>query len=99
MENYNNKNNCPGGVCFGDKECTKDLLCSEKYMASVYNAFYSEAATPEVKKCLEGALLDEHKLGEALFCEMSARGWYPTAKAQDTKVQAEKMKYAQPATV
>ena len=78
---------------YGDKEQMNDFLAGEKYLASTYNAFLSESATPEVVCCLTSLLSDTHNSAQRLFGEMSSRGWYPTPKAQDTKLTEAKQKF------
>ena len=44
-------------------------------------------------------LQEEHRIQEALFDEMSSRGWYPTEKAEQNKLDSEKQKFSQTANV
>ncbi len=77
-----------------DKEQITDLLCAEKYLTSVYNTYACEAATPAVKSCLLNTLTETHRMQEELFTEMSTRGWYPTEKAEETKINQAKQQYS-----
>ena len=76
-----------------------DLLSSEKFMASAYNASLLECATPEVSGCLWNILEDEHRIQKQIFEELSSRGLYPTEKAPEDKLSQTKMKYAPKVTV
>ena len=84
------------------QECTKlneqekimDLLSSEKFLAGAYNTFCCESSTSPVRSCLNSLLQDEHRIHEELFTEMNTRGWYPTEKAEETKITAAKQKFA-----
>lgn len=77
-----------------DKEKLTDALSSEKYLTDDYNTFTSESATPEVKACLQNILCEEHDISNSIFCEMSARGWYTTEKADQSKLDCVKQKFA-----
>lgn len=79
---------------FTDKEWATDLLISEKYLASCYCSFLAECATPEMKQSLWGLLSDTHDMQQQLFEEMNSRGWYPVTKAEDTKINTVKQKFA-----
>ena len=81
-------------IQWDDKEKLTDALSSEKYLTEDYNAFTSEAATPEVKCCLQNILCEEHDISHGLFCEMSERGWYATEKAEENKINTTKQKFA-----
>ena len=84
---------------FDDQARATDLLMSEKMLASAYNAFCSEAATPAVKSCLCSLLTDEQSMGERLFGEMKSRSWYTVEAAEDSKVTEAKQKFAKTVTV
>lgn len=80
---------------FNEQQKLQDLLSCEKHMTALYNGFCNESATPAVKSCLCALLQDEHTMQNELFNEMSSRGWYPTAKAEDSKLQAAKLQFAE----
>ena len=79
---------------FNEQERITDLLTLEKHLAGNYNSFALEAATPEVQNCLGNLLNDTHRMQQQIFAEMSARGWYPTPKAEDEKVTAARQKFS-----
>ncbi|MBE6594665.1 MAG: spore coat protein [Ruminococcaceae bacterium] len=79
---------------FNEKEQMTDLLTLEKHLAGSYNSFALEAATPEVVNCLGALLNDTHRMQQQIFAEMSSRGWYPTPKAEDTKIMEARQKFA-----
>ncbi|MBQ2757388.1 MAG: spore coat protein [Clostridia bacterium] len=78
---------------FTEKEQITDLLSAEKFLASNYNAFLVESATPEVVRCLSSLLDDTHRMQQTVFHEMQQKGWYPVTKAEDTKVNQTKAKF------
>ena len=84
---------------FDDKTRATDLLMSEKMLASAYNTFCSEAATPVVKSALTALLTDEQSLGDRLFCEMKSRSWYTVEAAEEKKVTETKQKFSKAVTV
>ena len=77
-----------------DEERMTDSLNAQKYVAEHYNSFALEAATPAVKACVMQILNEEQDIQHELFSEMSARGWYQTETADDTKLQNAKNKFA-----
>ena len=79
---------------FCDKEQITDLLGSEKFLASNYNTFLLECATPEVSRCLSELLADTHSMQQKIFTEMSSRGWYPTPKAKEDKIATTKQQFS-----
>ena len=85
--------------CMSEQEKMTDLLASEKCMTANYNTFCCEAATASVKNCLLSLLMDEHRMQEEVFNEMSVRGWYKTETAEEQKVSAAKQKFSQKVTV
>ncbi len=89
MQEQNMKMN----VSFDDKAMAMDLLNSQKALSGDYNTFLSESATGEVKNCLLQILKEEHEIQDEIFGEMSTRGWYPTPKAEDTKINEAKTKF------
>lgn len=79
---------------FAPKEQMQDLLQSEKYLASSYNSFLMEAATPEVVQALTSLMGDTLQMQQQLFREMNSRGWYPVTKAEDVKLDGAKQKFS-----
>ena len=82
-----------------EKEMMTDLLCSQKFVTSLYNTFCNEASTPAMRSCLSSILQDEHRVQEEIFNEMSNKGYYKVEMAEETKLNAEKQKFAQTVTV
>lgn len=76
-----------------DKDMTADMLTAEKFLCSMYNAYASEAGTPELHSTMMTLLNDTHTMQNDVWTEMNSRGWYPTEKAEENKLQQEKMKY------
>ena len=86
-------------MSLNDKEMMTDLLLGEKLLASTYNTFCCEAATPAVRSSFSSLLQDEHRLAENVFREMENRSWYPVEKAEETKVHQARMNFAKTVNV
>ena len=79
---------------FPEKEQITDLLSAEKFLAGNYNTFLLESASPQMVRCLTNLLSDTHTMQQTVFGEMQSRGWYPTPKAEDTKINQAKQKFS-----
>ena len=82
-----------------EKQMMTDLLCSQKFVTGVYNTYCNEASTSAMRSCLSSILQDEHRMQEELFNEMSAKGYYKVEMSEETKLNAEKQKFSQMASV
>lgn len=82
-----------------EQEKLTDLLSTQKFMAATYNAYCCESATTSVRSSLCSILQDELRIQEEIFGEMNTRGYYPLQTAEETKINAEKQKFAQKANV
>ena len=78
---------------FNDKEFAMDALYSQKFIATNYNISLLEAATTEVRNCLQNILDEEYKIQEELYAEMSSRGWYTVEKAEEQKLSKAKQQF------
>lgn len=76
-----------------------DLLSSQKFLTGVYNTYCCEASTGSVRSSLCSILQDEHRIQEEIFNEMSARGLYAPAQAQDAKLNTVKQKFEKTVSV
>lgn len=79
---------------FDEKQMLFDVLNSQKHVTAVYNSGVLEAATPAVRNCLMEILTEEFGIQQQIFTELSNRGYYPVEKAQDTKINETREKYA-----
>lgn len=82
-----------------ERQKLTDLLCSQKYLTGVYNTYCCESETPAVRNCLFSILQEEHRIQEEIFRELQTHGGYAPEKAEETKINAEKQKFAQSAKV
>ena len=53
---------CMQNCNMGEKEHMQDLLSYEKFLCGNYCAFLSEAATPEVLRCMQQILTETHNI-------------------------------------
>ena len=81
-------------TCFTDREMMDDVLSSQKFITEGYNSSANEAAESAVKNAMMSILDEEHTIQHEVFTEMQNRGWYQTEKAEQTKVNETKSKYA-----
>ena len=71
-----------------------DVLTSQKFITSGYNASANEAAEPSVKTAFMSILDEEHSIQHEIFLEMQKRGWYATEQAPSQKIQEAKQKFS-----
>ncbi len=81
-------------TCFTDREMMDDVLSSQKFITEGYNSSANEAAESAVKNAMMSILDEEHTIQHEVFTEMQSRGWYQPEKAEQTKVNETKSKYA-----
>lgn len=76
-----------------EQELFNDVLSSQKFITDTYNTLTNECATPTVRNEFMRILTEEHQIQAEVFDEMSKRGWYPTAAAEQQKIQQAKQKF------
>ncbi len=82
-----------------EQQTMMDLLSSQKYLTGMYQSFGNECATPGVRGCMFSILEEEQRISEEIFTQMNTRGYYPVEKAEDTKIDQAKQKFASKTTV
>ena len=82
-----------------DQELMTDLLSSEKFMTGVYNTYCCETVTSSVRSAVTSILLEEHRMQEEIFEQMSQKGWYQLEKAEEQKLNSTKQKFSKTVTV
>ena len=78
-----------------DKETLTDLLNCQKHLCATYNTYCTETATPEMRGTMLSLLRDAHEMQGSLFATMQTKGWYPTEKAEEQKLQKTKQQFMQ----
>ena len=75
---------------YTDKNIMTDAIETQKFVTAGYNYSANESAHPNIKNTMMDILNEEHCILHDVFEEMSARGWYPTEQASDTKINEVK---------
>ena len=76
-----------------DREILTDVLTSQKQISAVYNTGGSECVNEKLRCDFLNILRDEHNMQSGVFTQMQQRGWYPTAAAEQQKIDETRTKY------
>lgn len=76
-----------------DKNVMENILLLEKGVCDLYVHGVIESSTSNVHQTFSHALSDSLTMQDTLYDKMAAKGWYPTDRAEMTKVQAVKKKF------
>ena len=76
-----------------DKNVMENILLLEKGVCDLYMHGTIESCTSNVHQAFSHALSDSLAMQDTLYDQMAAKGWYPTARAEMTKIQAVKKKF------
>lgn len=77
----------------GDKEKMEDLLMSVKGVCDLYLHGTIESNTSDVHRAFDDALSESLKMQSEIYQKMEQKGWYPTEKAEQKKIQQVKQKF------
>lgn len=77
-----------------EKDILQDCLSSQKYVTDSYNTFAGECVNEQLRSAFLNILDDEHRIQADIFCDMSAKGWYQPAPADQQKIQQAKQKFS-----
>ena len=77
-----------------DKEIMEGLLLSAKGVCDLYMHGSIESGTENVRQTFNTALDDGLCMQNAIYKQMSAKGWYTAQQAQAQQIQQVKEKYA-----
>ena len=77
----------------GDKEKMEDLLMSTKGVCDLYLHGPIESNTSNVHCAYDDALTESLKMQSEIYQKMEQKGWYPTDKAEQKKIQQVKQKF------
>lgn len=78
---------------YNEKEILGDALAAAKFSTGNYNTFSNECAHEDVRSTMMQILNEEHQIQNDVFQMMSAKGYYPTPAADQTKIADAKKKY------
>ena len=76
-----------------DKNVMENILLLEKGVCDLYVHGVIESGTGSVNQAFSHALSDSLAMQDTPPAKMAAKGWYPTDRAEMTKVQAVKKKF------
>ena len=71
-----------------DKNVMENILLLEKGVCDLYMHGTIESCTSNVHQAFSHALSDSLAMQDTLYDQMAAKGWYPTDRAEMTKIQA-----------
>lgn len=77
-----------------DKELMENLLWMQKGVCDLMMHGAIESSTTDVHNTFADACADSLTVQNDLYDKMSAKGWYPTERAERKKVLAARQKYA-----
>lgn len=77
-----------------DKNVMENILLLEKGVCDLYMHGTIESCTSNVHQAFSHALSDSLAMQDTLYDQMAAKGWYPTDRAEMTKIQAVKKKFS-----
>ena len=77
-----------------DQAIMENLLLVTKGACDLYLHGSIEASTPNVRQAFTLALNDTLGMQEALYKDMTGKGWYPSEQASSQKLQSVKARFA-----
>ena len=81
-----------------DKCIMENILLTTKGVCDLYLHGAIESPTPNVHSSFTTALNDAFTMQDGIYKAMSAKGWYPTDAAPQTKLNEVKQKFSQTAS-
>lgn len=76
-----------------DKNLMQDILLLEKGVCDLYMHGSIESSTGNVHQAFKTALNNSLCMQDALYDQMSAKGWYTTQQVERTKIDNVKQKF------
>ena len=77
-----------------DDQCImEELLLGAKSLCDLYMHGAVEASTANVRQSFASAFNDALSMGDALYQQMTAKGWYQTDSAPQQMIQQTRQKY------
>lgn len=77
-----------------DKNLMENILHLNKGVCSLFLSGTQESSTTNVHQAFSAALNDALRMQDTLYSKMSAKGWYSSEQAEQTKIDALKQKYS-----
>jgi spore coat protein CotF len=76
-----------------DRNLMQNLLLLEKGCCDLYMHGAIESSTQQVRQTFSAAFDDALSMGDSLYQQMTAKGWYQTDTAPEQKVQQTRQKF------
>lgn len=76
-----------------DKNLMEDILLLEKGVCDLYMHGTIESSTSQVHGAFRAALTESLCMQDTLYTKMSAKGWYPSEQADQSKMNTVKQKF------
>jgi len=77
-----------------DKNLMENILLLEKGMCDLLMHGTVESSTGNVHQAFSGALNETLCMQDTTYAKMSAKGWYPSEQAEQTKINTVKQKFS-----
>ena len=77
-----------------DKNLMQNILLLEKGVCDLYMHCSIESSTQNVHQAFKTALNDSLNIQDTIYTKMSAKGWYQTEQAEQTKIDNLKQKFS-----
>ena len=77
-----------------DKNLMENILLLEKGVCDLFMHGTIESSTNNVHQTFSTALNDALCMQDTIYNKMTAKGWYPTEQAEQTKVDCVKQKFS-----
>ena len=77
-----------------DKNLMQNILLLEKGVCDLYMHGSIESSTQNVHQAFKTALNDSLNIQDSIYSKMSAKGWYQTEQAEQTKIDNLKQKFS-----
>lgn len=77
-----------------DKNLMQNILLLEKGVCDLYMHGSIESSTQNVHQAFKTALNDSLNIQDTIYSKMSAKGWYQTEQAEQTKIDNLKQKFS-----
>lgn len=77
-----------------DKDLLEDILMTVKGGSDLYLHGTIESSTPNIHSAFDKALCDSLKMQNEIYNKMSSKGWYPSEKADQNKINQARQKFS-----
>ena len=78
-----------------DQSIMENLLLTTKGVCDLYMHGTIESSTQNVHQAFDSALSDSLAMQDAIYQQMSSKGWYSTAQADEQQIWQVRQKFAQ----